>query len=814
MRQTTVGHHGHVRVSGSNQAYLCKKPVYRHANTVQRGLGYSVNFSRSNGLFSQTLRDQGLLLARSVKLETPKPAPKYTVNTRHSVVTSPNVEKKQHSLKMDHVNEAQPSLVIHSKHEKFQQHLRSKEAESCSIQKITRRDPWVMRSQASLVTRKGRQTTFVRGTSSKAETKPRGSMWTSRASRNATKQITSSRIPTPELSQLPPSAQVSSSTKSSGTWMTTISTSPKTAAYSCKKVKTQGGSTNKQLAEAKQAYKKSKCRKAREHKRLRRKKQNKTMLVPPRKERKSSQVKSSNSSSGLTTGNKNQSFQGTDAQQDVYQQRDKDFESNDSELSDQDDNHGGDKTLTLDPDVEPEPEPDTCSQDIACTSPFFQSVGPDDKSDMESKINEDSIFSLDLTSSKGSTSPLLSKSFDSSNSESTISDNSSEHSEAAHFGELNDDGSKSDGCGTDDDSNGLMSQTKDNNMDKLPIWMKKALPKGQVPSRSQVISISQNIKRAAAIAKLPPKVSTSPTKGKKCEMKLPIRNSKITVTLPRKIKQLTSANKKAKKKQKRPKTSPCAEDSSPKKNASTGIHSIPPPPTTAGRKTIDTGLNTLRDAGFTIVKRKPCRTRKEANTKSPTTKPSVSEPSQGDTEERAPRRVSSQIDTGLQELKKKGWTVLKIKAPSSAANTKQLSKPKITAEEMEKKSAKFAAEAAKRVQQHRIAEAKKKNMERPQTKALRTRSEQRTLAEKNKLANRARIYAMNFLMKAYRNAQIEAFKASEGKDTSELDADAIESPMNTTYEAANEPRVDDESEAILEESNDAQNESLLKCLAV
>ena len=70
----------------------------------------------------------------------------------------------------------------------------------------------------------------------------------------------------------------------------------------------------------------------------------------------------------------------------------------------------------------------------------------------------------------------------------------------------------------------------------------------------------------------------------------------------------------------------------------------------------------------------------------------------------------------------------------SAANTKQHSKPKVTvtAEEMEKKSAKFAAEAAKRVQQHRIAEAKKKIMERPQTKALRARSEQRTLAEKNK----------------------------------------------------------------------------------
>ena len=52
---------------------------------------------------------------------------------------------------------------------------------------------------------------------------------------------------------------------------------------------------------------------------------------------------------------------------------------------------------------------------------------------------------------------------------------------------------------------------------------------------------------------------------------------------------------------------------------------------------------------------------------------------------------------------------------------------------------------------------------------LRTRKEQRTLAEKNKLVKRARIYAMNCVMKAYRLVQIEAFKNGQSLEATGTD---------------------------------------------
>jgi hypothetical protein len=200
-------------------------------------------------------------------------------------------------------------------------------------------------------------------------------------------------------------------------------------------------------------------------------------------------------------------------------------------------------------------------------------------------------------------------------------------------------------------------------------------------------------------------------------------------------------------------------------------------------------LDQLRQAGFTVVNAKPSSAGDAASA-------DVSR-----TSKHAPRKPPAPIDTGLGVLEKKGFVVLRKKTQSSPVKDPSASqKPTMSVEERAKLSAKRAAEAAKRVHQHRAAAAKKKSAGSPQQEEFRSRTEQRTLAEKNKLVNRARIYAMNCVMKAYRLLQIEAFKNGQSlEETGDTvtDTAAVELTAGGDGDSNNASEGDDRASKIL-----------------
>eukprot|EP00946_MAST-07B_sp_MAST-7B-sp1_P003172 g3172.t1 len=335
---------------------------------------------------------------------------------------------------------------------------------------------------------------------------------------------------------------------------------------------------------------------------------------------------------------------------------------------------------------------------------------------------------------------------DSSISDSTISDDSSDSSETSQ--------DLANVClGSEDEKVSTCKDISDpSKIDVAPHTSCEGLNVGlnkekEIGSVERKPTITRTIKQAAAMAKIPPQISDTRTTSTFSPPEPPSTlEEEKSSTLTRGIFMTPkAASKRGKRGQRKLKSRDKTKRSKPGRPKTSPIAAPPPPPQIRRKSSLDTGLKELREAGFSVVTTIAAGSGKEMSSGTSTERKLTC------------RRPPAPIDTGLGELKKKGFVVVRKKSQSSAGKQKIL-KPTISVEEQERVSAQRAAEAAKRVQQHRLAAAKKKNSGSPQQEAQRARTEQRTLAEKNKLVNRARIYAVNCVMKAYRLVQIKALQ--------------------------------------------------------
>ncbi len=163
---------------------------------------------------------------------------------------------------------------------------------------------------------------------------------------------------------------------------------------------------------------------------------------------------------------------------------------------------------------------------------------------------------------------------------------------------------------------------------------------------------------------------------------------------------------------------------------------------------INTGLEELRSAGFQVVDGKVGKRR----SLSPSPQPAQS------------RRTSIPLDTGLSELKKAGYIVV-MKNPSSDDSSGRSGMPsesKATEPRyIDRDPEKEARLAKQRVQQHRAAVMAR---EKKEEKVASSRTAAWKAKEKAREVKRARIYAINYVMREWRNIQLEAFHSGNTKE--------------------------------------------------
>ena len=167
------------------------------------------------------------------------------------------------------------------------------------------------------------------------------------------------------------------------------------------------------------------------------------------------------------------------------------------------------------------------------------------------------------------------------------------------------------------------------------------------------------------------------------------------------------------------------------------------------------------------------------------------------------RKNSTKLDTGLNELKKSGHVVVKAKSQagsssSSASAAAAAAAAVETTEEIKKRKEEAALaslEACKRVQLH-VVEMRKKKLKKEGdgglSPAMKAKAEEKLNAVREKLLYRAKIYAMNCLMKSFREVQIAQFYSTCSTEGGERGKEEVKTGEGKTEVHVEEEKIKEE----------------------